>query len=236
MIKFFRKIRQKTLNENKFSKYLIYAIGEIILVVIGILLAVYINEKITENKTNEIRCVYLNELKYTFQYDIKDVEENIMAFEKWNPKLKDLLSALRDKKLTDLDSVSDKVNTASRYIYFGQRSKSKLEELKYSNINLIKNRKLKNKILLYQDSEIAALLNAEKRYNLVDEERRQYFSKNIIKNDITLKRLEDDNRFFSVVYQKYNMNVGMQSNYKRLLKEQNEILKMIETELKNTCY
>ena len=43
MIKFFRKIRQKLLSENKFSKYLIYAIGEIILVVIGILIALQVN-------------------------------------------------------------------------------------------------------------------------------------------------------------------------------------------------
>ena len=43
MIKFFRKIRQKLLSENKFSKYLIYAVGEIILVVIGILIALSIN-------------------------------------------------------------------------------------------------------------------------------------------------------------------------------------------------
>jgi hypothetical protein len=49
MIKFFRKIRQKLLFENKFSKYLIYAIGEIILVVIGILIALQINNH------NEIR-------------------------------------------------------------------------------------------------------------------------------------------------------------------------------------
>ncbi len=41
MIKFFRKIRQNLLSENKFKKYLIYAFGEIILVVIGIMLAVY---------------------------------------------------------------------------------------------------------------------------------------------------------------------------------------------------
>ena len=43
MIKFFRKIRQQLLNESKFKKYLLYAIGEIILVVIGILIALAIN-------------------------------------------------------------------------------------------------------------------------------------------------------------------------------------------------
>ncbi len=52
MIKFFRKIRQKMLTENKFGKYLIYAIGEIILVVIGILIALQINNWNT-NKANE---------------------------------------------------------------------------------------------------------------------------------------------------------------------------------------
>ena len=43
MIKFFRKIRQRLLSENKFSKYLLYALGEIVLVVIGILIALRIN-------------------------------------------------------------------------------------------------------------------------------------------------------------------------------------------------
>ena len=43
MIKFFRRVRQQLLSENKFSKYLIYAIGEIVLVVIGILIALQIN-------------------------------------------------------------------------------------------------------------------------------------------------------------------------------------------------
>ncbi|MFT6336478.1 MAG: hypothetical protein ACI86M_003478 [Saprospiraceae bacterium] len=43
MIKFFRKIRKRLLAEDKFSKYLIYTIGEIVLVVIGILIALQIN-------------------------------------------------------------------------------------------------------------------------------------------------------------------------------------------------
>ncbi|ALJ06110.1 hypothetical protein APS56_13660 [Pseudalgibacter alginicilyticus] len=43
MIKFFRNIRKKSLTKNKISKYLIYAIGEIVLVVIGILIALQIS-------------------------------------------------------------------------------------------------------------------------------------------------------------------------------------------------
>ena len=51
MIKFFRKIRQRLLTENKFSKYLIYAIGEIFLVVVGILIALQVNNWNIERKS-----------------------------------------------------------------------------------------------------------------------------------------------------------------------------------------
>jgi hypothetical protein len=44
MIKFFRNIRQKLLLEGKITNYLKYAIGEILLVVIGILIAININD------------------------------------------------------------------------------------------------------------------------------------------------------------------------------------------------
>ncbi|WP_343487114.1 DUF6090 family protein [Allomuricauda sp. d1] len=55
MIKFFRRIRQKLLSESKFSKYLLYAIGEIVLVVIGILIALQINNWNEQRKTSNQR-------------------------------------------------------------------------------------------------------------------------------------------------------------------------------------
>ena len=54
MIKYFRKIRQNLIMENKSGKYIKYAIGEIVLVVIGILIALSINnwnEKRIEQQT-----------------------------------------------------------------------------------------------------------------------------------------------------------------------------------------
>ena len=68
MIKFFRKIRQKLLSENKFSKYLIYAIGEIALVVIGILIALQINNQ------NEARKAKVLEIEL-IRLLITDLEE-----------------------------------------------------------------------------------------------------------------------------------------------------------------
>lgn len=51
-MKFLRKIRQNLLMENKTGKYLKYAIGEIVLVVIGILIALQINN-LNQNRANE---------------------------------------------------------------------------------------------------------------------------------------------------------------------------------------
>ena len=50
MLRFFRHIRQSLLQENKISKYLLYALGEILLVVIGILIAMQINNWKEERK------------------------------------------------------------------------------------------------------------------------------------------------------------------------------------------
>ena len=74
MIKFFRKIRQQLLTENKFSKYLLYAIGEIVLVVIGILLALQINTWNDNRKKNNQVKSYAQKLILDLKEDIRDVK------------------------------------------------------------------------------------------------------------------------------------------------------------------
>lgn len=77
MIKFFRKIRQKLLSENKFSKYLIYAFGEIILVVIGILIALQINNLNELHKSEKKEVKILSEIKNNLVEDLIDHDQNI---------------------------------------------------------------------------------------------------------------------------------------------------------------
>jgi len=76
MIKFFRKIRQRLLTENKFSKYLIYAIGEIVLVVIGILIALSINNWNEEQKNRIEEKNLLLELRTEFREKKESMEAN----------------------------------------------------------------------------------------------------------------------------------------------------------------
>lgn len=71
MIIFFRKIRQRLLTENKFRKYLIYAIGEIVLVVIGILIALSINNWNENRKLLKSKTEYYKQLVEELNLDIK---------------------------------------------------------------------------------------------------------------------------------------------------------------------
>ena len=69
MIKFFRKIRQRLVIEDKFSKYLLYAIGEIILVVIGILIALQINNWNEKQKNKQQELIILENILQDLKND-----------------------------------------------------------------------------------------------------------------------------------------------------------------------
>ncbi|QBA63974.1 DUF6090 family protein [Muriicola soli] len=99
MIKFFRKIRQNLLSQGKTGMYLKYAIGEIILVVIGILIALQINNwNEQRNESKEERLILLN-LKEDFVYnqrildslvgrhiEIKELQISILNYTGKKPK------------------------------------------------------------------------------------------------------------------------------------------------------
>jgi len=77
MLRYFRTIRQKFLSENKFSKYTIYAVGEIILVVIGILIALQINNWNENRKKRNNEQQYLLALKEEFSFNRDELKRVI---------------------------------------------------------------------------------------------------------------------------------------------------------------
>ena len=100
MIKFFRKIRQNLLSEGKTGKYLKYAIGEIILVVIGILIALGINNWNEEGKLNNKRQQYYNQLISDINKDIDITNNTIAQFKTHNQQYLDNLNNYTNKDIT----------------------------------------------------------------------------------------------------------------------------------------
>lgn len=74
MIKFFRKIRRQLLTENRFSKYLIYAIGEIVLVVIGILIALQVNVMNNNRSLERTKQIYYKQILGDLERDISFIK------------------------------------------------------------------------------------------------------------------------------------------------------------------
>ena len=90
MITFFRNIRQKLLAENRISRYLIYALGEIMLVVIGILIALQINNWNEGRKIDATVDNYLNQLladlaadKSYYEEYIAFLESNLLSYDNY---------------------------------------------------------------------------------------------------------------------------------------------------------
>lgn len=77
MIKIFRKIRKRLLTENKISRYILYAVGEIILVVIGILIALSINSWNEDRLDKKEVSTYLDQIRTELAFDIKIYEDDL---------------------------------------------------------------------------------------------------------------------------------------------------------------
>jgi hypothetical protein len=77
MINFFRKIRRQLANENKFQRYMRYAIGEVILIMLGIFMALQLNNW-NENRKQEAQFkVTLEQLFSSMSYDVQKIEQHI---------------------------------------------------------------------------------------------------------------------------------------------------------------
>ncbi len=81
MLRFFRKLRQRLLNENKFSRYLFYALGEIMLVVIGILVALQVDNWNEDRKKTHQAAEFRAQLREGILADMLNIRNRMEFFE-----------------------------------------------------------------------------------------------------------------------------------------------------------
>ena len=107
MIKFFRKIRQNLLSEGKTRKYLKYAIGEIVLVVIGILIALQINNLNEDRKSEAKKQDYYVQLLDDLNNDIISAQNTIEEFSNHQKEYNDYISSYNNESLTPVKAYGD---------------------------------------------------------------------------------------------------------------------------------
>ena len=124
MIKFFRKIRQNLLTENKTGKYLKYAFGEIILVIIGILIALQINNLNEERKTNNIKQTYYQQILVDIHKEKEYVERQIERLNKSVATYEDYRETIKNPNLTPIEIVYELDKVSKSFNIFNFKTKS----------------------------------------------------------------------------------------------------------------
>ena len=147
MIKFFRLIRQRLLREKKLKQYFFYAIGEILLVVIGILIAVGIGEwRQNIIKKRELNNYYEG-LSYDLNQDKLRLENLIVLFEKASNGIIEEIDKMQDPNYNK-DSLYSNVSSWMVYVTeFTPNKPTFTEILSSGKLQLFKNENIKKQVL-----------------------------------------------------------------------------------------
>ena len=161
MSKIFRKIRFSSLRRGRIGRYMAYALGEIVLVVVGILIALQINDYYAVQKEQQRELGLLKELKSNLEVNIanlnKDIEaqkigyrsiQQILAFEGGGIPYNDSLPY----HLAEANYAPDVVLTASAF-----------ETLKSEGLGLIKDDSLRQAIITLFEVDYPTLMQETKR-------------------------------------------------------------------------
>jgi hypothetical protein len=240
MIKFFRKIRQKLLQQNKIGSYLKYAIGEIILVVIGILIALQINNWNTNSIRQADERKILIELQKGLELDRDKMVVELASCEIAVEKMKHLQTLLKDKNYgyhKGLDTLFGQV--------YGMRkmalNSAFYEDLKSSSLRIIDNEDIRLQIVQLFELNYKGLSDifsgAEPSINEVI---RPYYLSNF--HDIKFIEAATPNNLDKVWNDTYFQNIvdfriiAITSNqvmaYEKALPKINEIIRDIDVYLK----
>ena len=173
MIKFFRQVRHQLVLRNKISKYLFYALGEIILVVIGILIALSINNWNEENKNRTLEDQYYIRLYEDVQQDDKRIKKLLSQIEERKSDANQLLRLVLNGEFNARDINLQYVKTIRGSAINFEPNDAAYEDLKSSgNLNLIQDIDIKDKLNNYF-KRIEQLVKTNQVY--IDYTTEQYF-------------------------------------------------------------
>ncbi len=236
MIKFFRKIRQNLLSEGKTKKYLGYAIGEIVLVVIGILIALQINNWNEWRKDRVKEKIILIDLVKNIEINIQTFHNDIDLIEEWSRSSEIVIQALESKL-----SYSD---TLRQHFHLARVTKQNLfisnigyQSYKDLGLDLITNKDLSAEIIQLYEYIIPSLLASTEMVNVVDS---QWDNHNVQHFDFVegvgltpndYEALFSDHFYISWIKAYYQGRFALIETDQRLIKECERVIKLIREEL-----
>ena len=247
MLRFFRKIRFEIMEKNKPGKYLKYAIGEIVLVVIGILIALQINNWNEARKDHDKKMALLNSLKVEFTLNLEQLD-SVMYYDKLVVKSTYWFLHLDPESAAakNTDSLRERLQHTSWLWTFDAQNGALRSGISSGNIHLIKNDSLINLLFSWQDIVADAKENEDRSIDLrlksnyvLDRYIRIIDYRKIIHPDLGISKFQSD--YFALindpVFEDYisERYTFMQDalNELYLVRNQNlKILELLDSELK----
>jgi hypothetical protein len=151
MIKFFRKIRENLVMENKTSKYFKYAIGEIVLVVIGILIALQINNWNENKKNKKTELLFLKEIKASLTSDTLTIRD-VLSFNQNKIIIVNNLTKIFIDTLTHNDRfkiIEANTKAFTAYEVFNPKQTTWNNLLSSKSLDIVQDAKLRNALIDY---------------------------------------------------------------------------------------
>ncbi|MTE27867.1 DUF6090 family protein [Winogradskyella ouciana] len=229
MIKFFRHIRQSMIKQNKTKKYLLYAIGEIILVVIGILIALQINNWNNDRINANREASYVINIERDLNNQIKAIDLQIDFEKEITTSCRIALKPYNETNTFKIDSITARaLGTITSRRTFLNTNPTYTELISSGNIELLKNENFKDQLInYYQELErIEKVIDKNNTY-FTD----QQFIPVIYRLGTMDSSKEWDNIFRGFMRQYKSENPLTTKNLKRLTDISNTLLKQDENEL-----
>jgi len=242
MIKFFRQIRQNLLSQGKTGKYIKYAIGEIVLVVIGILIALQINNWNEYQKERVLEYSLLENISKNIVDDINQYEQVVVTNGQEIDKIDSVLTIIRNPFIYQTNDLARHFRLLLAFKRLTPNKSAVTNLIASGKINIIKNNDLSEQILEYYNA-------MDIHMNGIDEALASYTRNQIgpylMKYDFldsnsviskyrkrrTLMEYHQDPAIDNLISFKINLLTGQKANYQRQIDYAKNLLKQISEEL-----
>ena len=238
MINFLRKTRQQLFSENKVSKYILYAIGEIVLVVIGILIALSINNWNENLKERAIEKELIVELIVTVKNNHELLTDGVKRWQSTVEAFEFITDAI-DDQLPYVDSLSKYFKTAhqNRGNLLNGLDFSGYKSLENRGYDLLRNVELRKGVVNLFENQLKSLANSNDQLDFDNSGfHYKYITQNFTLDEIgeTPHNFNDilNDRFYYSILKKLENSLNRKTfRVSRFLEENRRVLQLLEMEL-----